>query len=590
VESYLTGWNPIYLSQTDNAEQGDTIWREMSIGIAGALIILFFVFATLPAVLLPLLTAMASIMTTFLAVWGLTYATDVSIIVSFLIGLVGLGIAIDYSLLMIFRFREELAHGKNIDDALVETSTHAGRAVIVSGSTVAIGLLSMIVMPIPFIRAMGLGGMLIPLVSVLATLTLQVAILSLLGHRINRFRIPLISRMTDVEHDRESRFWTGWAHMVTRRPLPIFVIGAVLLGLLAYPALDMNPRNPTLKSQPATGDAAEGREIMLDKLTGDGALNSITVFVEGDATPAQIATVVNRMQEQDHVLGASAPADGWSKDGSQLIEVVQDADSNDPVTEELMSELHEDVLPALEEEIGGDVQLTLAGAPREDYEFTRTVYDNFPYVLLFVVLLTYVLLARALRSLLLPLKAVILNLLSLMASFGVIVFIFQQGHMADAIWGYDATESIVPWIPLMIFAFLYGISMDYEVFILSRMREAYDEFGDTNKAVVEGLSRTGKLVTSAALILMFTFLVMSMQPGADFKQFAIGLAAGIIIDATLVRLLLVPSIVTLMGRWNWWMPKWAATILFVREPIQTEPEPKGPPTPPEPRVPAGMSS
>jgi putative drug exporter of the RND superfamily len=192
------------------------------------------------------------------------------------------------------------------------------------------------------------------------------------------------------------------------------------------------------------------------------------------------------------------------------------------------------------------------------------VYGNFPYVLLFVILLTFVLLARAFRSLLLPLKAVILNLVSLGAAYGIIVFIFQQGHGSDAIWNVPATQSIIPWIPLMIFAFLFGLSMDYEVFMLTRMREAYDETRDTRKAITLGLARTGKLVTSAALVLMFAFFVLSTSPGTDIKQFGIGLAAGIIFDATIIRALLVPALVRLMGRWNWWLPHWAARPLRTR--------------------------
>src|SRR5207253_6249657 len=199
----------------------------------------------------------------------------------------------------------------------------------------------------------------------------------------------------------------------------------------------------------------------------------------------------------------------------------------------------------------------------EDRDFVKAVYSNFPYVLGFVVLLTFLLLARAFRSLLLPLKAVILNLVSLLAAFGIIVFIFQQGHGSEAIWNVHATQSIIPWIPLMIFAFLFGLSMDYEVFMLTRMREAYDETGDTRHAVSLGLARTGKLVTSAALVLVVAFFVLSSSPGVDIKQFGIGLAAGIIFDATVIRALLVPSLVRLFGRWNWWLPHPVARILRV---------------------------
>ena len=189
------------------------------------------------------------------------------------------------------------------------------------------------------------------------------------------------------------------------------------------------------------------------------------------------------------------------------------------------------------------------------------MYGKFPFVLLFVLILTYILLARAFRSLLLPLKAVILNLVSLGAAYGIVVFVFQEGHGSDAIWGIQATDAVISWIPIMIFAFLFGLSMDYEVFMLTRMREAYDETGDTKRAIALGLARTGKLVTSAALVLMFAFFALSTGPGPDIKQFAIGLSAGIIFDATVIRALLVPSLMSLLGTWNWYFPPWAARVL-----------------------------
>ncbi len=220
-------------------------------------------------------------------------------------------------------------------------------------------------------------------------------------------------------------------------------------------------------------------------------------------------------------------------------------------------------ITVIKSELAG-TNATLGGVAAEDRDFVHAVYSNFPYVLGFVLLLTYILLARAFKSLILPLKAAILNLVSLGAAYGIIVFIFQKGHGSEAIWNVHATQSIISWIPLMIFAFLFGLSMDYEVFMLTRMREAYDETGDTPRAVALGLSRTGKLVTSAALVLMFAFFVLSSSPGTDIKQFGIGLAAGIIFDATVIRAMLVPSIMRLLGRWNWWLPSWAGRLLLVR--------------------------
>src|SRR5262249_11980220 len=206
---------------------------------------------------------------------------------------------------------------------------------------------------------------------------------------------------------------------------------------------------------------------------------------------------------------------------------------------------------------------TLSGAPAVDRDFVHAIYGNFPYVLAFVLVLTLILLTRAFRSIVLAIKAVILNLLALGAAFGIVVIIFQNGH-GSSLWNITATQAITAWIPLMIFAFLYGLSMDYEVFMLTRMREAYDETGSTDRAIELGLSRTGKLVTSAALILMFAFLVLSSSPGYEIKVFAIGLAAGIIFDATVIRALLVPSLMKLLGDANWWMPDWTRRALFLR--------------------------
>jgi RND superfamily putative drug exporter len=266
-----------------------------------------------------------------------------------------------------------------------------------------------------------------------------------------------------------------------------------------------------------------------------------------------VGQVVSSVQGVRGVEGAAAPT-GWSRNGESLVEAIPSDDGSSKPVRSTINRVKDALPPGA----------TLGGVAPEDRDFVHAVYGNFGYVLLFVILLTYVLLARAFRSLLLPLKAVILNLVSLGAAYGIIVFIFQQGHGSQAIWHVPATQSIIPWIPLMIFAFLYGLSMDYEVFMLTRMREAYDETGDTNTAIQLGLARTGKLVTSAALVLMFAFFVLSTSPGTDIKQFGIGLAAGIIFDATVIRALLVPALVRLMGRWNWWLPQWAARPLRVR--------------------------
>jgi RND superfamily putative drug exporter len=555
VQAYLTGRDALQEASTGGSSGGPSVLTEALIGGLGCLVILFFVFGTLPAVLMPIVVAIAAILNTFTLVWILTYITNVSIIVQFLIALVGLGVAIDYALLMIFRFRDELREGQDTETALVETMTHAGRSVIVSGSTVAVGLLSMLVLPLPFIRSIGIGGMLIPTVSVITAITLLPALLATLGTRINSVRL-LPKRFVDRGHPEDGP-WGRWARFVMRHPGPVATVGLAIVAMLVFYGVQLNPSEAQAKDFPGKGDAIVGRQALADAQISPGEMKPFVVLVENNGDPKAIAARVARVPG---VVGAVAPPD-WRKGADSLVEAVPNADGAAKSTRGTIKRVRSELK-------GTDG--SLGGVAGEDRDFVAAVYSNFPYVLAFVVLLTFLLLARAFRSILLPIKAVVLNLISLLAAYGIIVFIFQDGHGSKAIWGVNATHSIIPWIPLMIFAFLYGLSMDYEVFMLSRMREIYDDTGDTVTAISLGLARTGKLVTSAALVLMFAFFVLSSSPGVDIKQFGIGLAAGIIFDATVIRTLLVPSLMRLFGKWNWWMPRFAAKALFVREPRTSE--------------------
>jgi RND superfamily putative drug exporter len=557
----LTGRDP--LQEDIGGTEGPSLAIEIMIGGVGALLVLLFVFGTLTAVALPLVIAATSILTTFSFVWALTYLTDVSIIVQFLVALVGLGVAIDYALLMIFRFREEIHHGKDVESALVETMTHAGRSVVVSGSTVAIGLLSMVILPLPFIRSIGIGGMLIPAVSVLAAITLLPVMLFKLGHRIDSLRV-IPKRIVSADPG-EVGFWHRWAAIVVRRPLLVAVAGFAIVALLLVPAWQLNPSDAEAKNLPGTGDAFTGRDALASAGITAGALKPFDILVENDGNPQTLAALVSRLERTPGIAGAAAPRD-WRKNGTAVVEAFPAADGSAKSTRKTISNLQDNVLPAVEGQAGGDTKITLGGVAPEERDFVHAVYGNFPYVLGFVVLLTFVLLMRAFRSIVLPVKAVILNLISLGCAFGVVVFIFQQGHGSEAIWGIKATEAVISWIPLMIFAFLFGLSMDYEVFIVTRIREAYDETKDTAKAVGLGIARTGKLVTSASLVLVFAFFSLSTGPGPDIKQFGIGLAAGVLIDATLIRALLVPSVMMLLGRANWWFPERVRRALLVPAP------------------------
>jgi putative drug exporter of the RND superfamily len=280
-------------------------------------------------------------------------------------------------------------------------------------------------------------------------------------------------------------------------------------------------------------------------------LKPFDVLVENGEDPEAVAA---KLRNVYGIAAAVAPRD-WRKGDAAIVEAFPTVDG--------AASAIQGIVDRSKEALKG-TNATVSGTPAVDRDLVHAIYGNFPYLLAFVLALTYILLARAFRSLLLPLKAVILNLVSLAAAFGIVVFVFQLGHGSSA-WGIDATQAINAWIPPMIFAFLFGLSMDYEVFMLTRMREAYDKTGSTTKAIELGLARTGKLVTSAALVLMFAFLVLSSGPGFELKEFAIGLAAGIIFDATVIRALLVPALMRLLGRANWWMPTWTRAALRIHD-------------------------
>jgi len=552
----VTGHDPLEEASTEGDSGGPSVLLEAMVGGIGALVILLFVFGTLPAVLMPIVVAIAAILNTFTLVWGLTYLTNVSIIVQFLIALVGLGVAIDYALLMIFRFRDELREGEDVETALVETMTHAGRSVIVSGTTVAVGLLSLIILPLPFIRSMGIGGMLIPTVSVLAAITLLPALLAVLGERINSVRV-MPKRLVDRGHP-EDGMWGRWSRFVLRRPVVVAIVGLLIVAVLAGIGTQLNPGEAQLKNFPGSGTAIAGRDTLAAAGISAGVMKPFDVIVENGGNPDAVAA---KLRDVPGVTGAVAPKD-WRHGQDAIVEAFPAVDGAAPGIQGIIDRVNRTL-----DGTGG----TLGGQAAIDRDFVHAIYGNFPYVLAFVLLLTLILLARAFRSIVLPIKAALLNLISLAAAFGIVVFVFQWGH-GSSLWNISATQSVTAWIPLMIFAFLFGLSMDYEVFMLTRMREAYDETGSTNRAIELGLARTGKLVTSAALILMFAFLVLSSSPGYEIKLFAIGLAAGIIFDATVIRALLVPALMRLLGRANWWMPDWTQSLLLIRKKKEQLPE------------------
>jgi putative drug exporter of the RND superfamily len=551
----LTGIDAL-IEDSGADSEGTSVLLEAVIGGAGALLVLIFVFASFLA-LVPLLMAIVSIMTSFVPLLLLAEATDVSPIVQYLIALIGLGIAIDYSLLVVSRWREERSHGAGGEEAVQKAMETAGRAVIFSGLTVAIGLLALIALPLPFLRSVGYGGMLIPLVSVAVAITLLPVILAKLGPRLD-----WPHRRTD---DKASRVWTRWAEGVARRHWLAAGAGLAVLAALTLAATDLRLGIHDADTLAQSGDAKQGLVALEEAGIGEGALLPHEILIDGGTSPALVA---EKLGSVEGIHGAVAPdAPDWRRDGTALVDAIPVADSGSGEGKATLGSVRGAAHAA-----GSDVRV--GGQPASTADFIDAVYGNFPLMIALITLTTFILLARAFRSLLLPAKAILLNILSVAAGWGALVLIWQQGYGSELIWDIEATGSIPSWVPLIAFAFLYGLSMDYEVFILSRMREEYDRTGSTETAVIRGIGRTGRLVTSAALILFLAFIAMASGPGAELKMMATALAIGVLLDATVIRALIVPAVIALMGRWNWWLPTWPARLLRVEPslPVRTGPE------------------
>ena len=540
------------LATASDESSGPSVLAETLIGGLGALIVLLFVFGSTMA-FVPLLMAAIAIPTTFFLLWPLAEFTEVSIVVQFLIALIGLGVAIDYSLLIVMRWREEMAAGRDKNAAVAEAMEHAGRAVVFSGIAVAIGLIALVVLPVPFLRSIGYGGLLIPLVSVLVAITLLPVILATIGPRLDRMGI---GRRTS----NAGEGWVPWGRFIVRHRWIMGGLSLAILLALFVPVFGFSTGAPRADALASAGKARDALEQLTDSGIGAAALSPYDIAVVGGDPDATIATIA----AVEGVRGVVGPSDSeWRRDGTAVINAF-------PVEEDDADNVQ--AVRSAVEDLPGEV--LVGGAAPGAADFNDAVYGNFVWVVLIILLISYVMLARVFRSLLLPLKALVFNILSIGAVWGFMVVFWQKGHGSDLLFGIEPTGTLTFWIPLMVFAFLYGLSMDYEVFILSRMREEYDRDGSTDRAVVAGLARTGRLVTAGSLILFLAFVALGASPGTDIKVFATALALGIVLDATIVRSVLLPAFVSVMGRWNWWMPVWAARILRV-EPCLPGPETRG---------------
>ena len=533
----LTGFA---LLSEGGAEGDRSVLAEVLLGGVGALVVLALVFGSLLAGV-PLVVAAVSILGTFLALLGLTYLTDVVFVVQYLVALIGLGVAIDYSLLVVTRWREERAGGLDNDDAVRRAMATAGRSVVFSGFTVAVSLAALVLVPLPFLRSIGFGGLLIPLLSVATAVTLVPALLSAAGPRLTWPR-RACARSVRAARGQASRGPVVRAPVARRSRAP----PSVLLAL-ALPVLGLTLGSPQLSG--ITSDSAGSQAITraVDAGVPAGVLRPVEVLADGGQAE-ELAPV-------DGVAAVAAPADAaWRDAGTQLLQVYL---ADDPASAEGKA-----ALERVRDEVGKAV---VGGSAAEDADFVTAVYGDAVWVVLAIMVVTFLLLARALRSLWLPVKALALNVVSIAAAYGVTVLIWQEGIGSELLFGQPATGVITTWVPIAAFAFLFGLSMDYEVFILARMREAYDEHGDTDRAVVDGISHTGRLVTSAALILFLSFVALSTVPSVEVKILATTLALGILLDAVVVRGLLAPALVAALGHLNWTMPGPLRRVLRVSD-------------------------
>ncbi|MFE9019452.1 MMPL family transporter [Streptomyces sp. NPDC007808] len=572
-EVHVTGLDTL----ATGADQGGlNVPVKLLVTIGAAITVLLYVFRSALA-FVPLLTALVAVPVSFVGLLAVSPFISVHETTVIMLPLFGVGIAIDYALILVTRWREEEAKGHHGDDAVRRAMATSGHAIVFSAGAVAIGLVTMVLLPIPLIRSLGVGGMMVTAASALVSLTLLPLLLSSSGKRLQRRREAGRADREALKREASAgRFWTGVAKNVVRfRWLTAAASGSVLLAL-SFTAFGLNLSVPTTDHLSDSGAGRAGLTALTDSDVPSGTLTSFDVYVPEGTDPAAVA---DTLRDTDGVYAVAAPQDGqWRQDGSAVVTVLPSDEGGSPAGEETIARVVDAVPDGTM--VGGNVT--------QQIDYVDVTYTAFPWMLAVLSLVTFVMLARAFRSLLLPLKAILLNLLSLGAVLGAMVILWQWGWGTEAVLGIQPDGSIGTFVPVTIFAFLYGLSMDYEVFILSRIREEYDRTGSTRTAVVNGVGRTGRLVTCAALILFCSFASMASGGELDVSIFASGIALGILIDATLIRGLLVPATVAMMGKWNWWLPAWAARLLRVQpSPVHEEAVTHERPADPEPVGAAG---
>jgi RND superfamily putative drug exporter len=544
------GGEPIYAAQGQTSPEG--------IGFLGAAIVLLIAFGSLVAAGLPLAIALVGLGISSAGLIALlANVIDVPNWTTAVSGLIGIGVGIDYSLLVLTRFRSAMHAGRDRHDAVVEAVSTAGRSVIIAGSTVVIAVLGLFLTGLPYMYGVAISASLAVLVVMLASITLLPALLSYLGPRVDRLRIPFLGRRLDAPENGES-LAARWSHAVQRRPWTAAIVATAILLALAAPALGMRLGFPDAGNDEPGTMTREAYDLISEGF-GPGANGPLVVAAELPPTGGQaaIAGLASDLRQEEGVAFVHAPRFNAAGTAA-LVTVVPTTSPQDSATSDLVDQLRGTTIPNSLE--GTGVTAKLGGVTPALEDQSEYITERMPIFIAGVVGLSFLLLLVAFHSPLISLKAGIMNLLSVSAAYGVMTLVSQGGAVGELI-GIDHEVPIAPFMPVMMFAILFGLSMDYEVFLVSRIREEYLKDGNTRRAVADGLAKTARVITAAAAIMVVVFLAFVASPEVFLKLFGIGLASAIFLDATVVRMVLVPAVMQLLGSRNWWIPDWLERAL-----------------------------
>ncbi|HEY1238082.1 MAG TPA: MMPL family transporter [Solirubrobacterales bacterium] len=541
------GGDPIYAAQSSSSPEG--------LGFLGAAIVLLIAFGSVVAAGLPLGIALAGLgISSAGLIPLLANVIDVPDWTTAVSGLIGIGVGIDYSLLVLTRFRSALRDGKDRHDAVVEAVTTAGRSVIIAGATVVIAVLGLMLTGLTYMYGVAIATSIAVLVVALASITLLPAFLSYLGPRVDKLRIPLLGRA--LRPDRQTNgnsLAARWSHVVQRRPWPFAIAALVILLALAAPALGMRLGFPDAGNDPPDTMTRQAYDLNTQGF-GPGSNGPVVIAAElpNSSDKTTVDKLANQIRGDQDVAFVAPPRINQDRDAA-IVTVIPKSSPQDQTTEDLVHRIRDDIVPSAVGGSGVTVKVGGVTASLEDQSTYMT--DRMPLFIAGVVGLSFLLLLVAFHSPLISLKAGLMNLLSVSAAYGVMTLAANGGGLSNLI-GIDHEVPIAPFMPVMMFAILFGLSMDYEVFLVSRIREEYLRHGDTSRAVADGLAKTARVITAAAAIMVVVFLAFLAAQDVFLKLFGIGLAAAILLDATLVRMVLVPAVMQLLGKWNWWIPSW----------------------------------